>query len=241
MPRLRAILLLGVWFTIIALLGPLLILLTILTRKEGFIYTPVRFFVRTGLAMAGVRVEVEGLDRLRPNQTYLFTPNHQSFIEVPLLVTYLKRNIGFLAKKELFKFPIFGYGIRVIGVVPVDRSNTAVAIQSAQLATERLRSGKSYAVYPEGTRSPDGRVLPFKKGAFLMAIDAGVPIVPISISGSTAVMPKGRLALHPGVIKVVVHEPITPSGYSKDNVDALMSLVRSSILSSLNEQELSVS
>ena len=240
MPRIRAILLLGAWFTIIALLGPLLILLTILTKNESFIYTPVRFFVRTGLALAGVRVKVDGLQRLAENQTYLFTPNHQSLIEVPLLVTYLNRNIGFLAKKELFKFPIFGYGIRVIGVVPVDRSNTAVAVQSAQLATERLRSGKSYAVYPEGTRSPDGRVLPFKKGAFLMAIDAGVPIVPISISGSTAIMPKNQIALHPGIINLVVHEPIRTSGYSKENVDALMSLVRSSILSALSEQELSV-
>ena len=143
MPRLRGIFLLGFWFTSIALLAPLLIALVLLTKNENFIYSPVRMFIRAGLAMVGVRVEVTGIGKLDPNQTYIFTPNHQSLIEVPLFVTYLGRNPAYLGKKEVFKYPLFGYGIRLIGVVPVDRSNSPAAVESAKLATENLRRGKS--------------------------------------------------------------------------------------------------
>lgn len=236
-PRLRGIFLLTFWFASIAIVAPLLIVLVLITRNENFIYSPVRLFIRAGLAMAGVRVEVSGLERLDPNQTYIFTPNHQSLIEVPLCVTYLKRNIAYLGKKEVFKYPIFGHGIRLIGVVSVDRSNTTAAVESARQATENLRRGKSYVVYPEGTRSPDGRLLPFKKGAFMMAIDAAVPIVPISISGATAIMPKAQIKVFPSTVRITVHEPISTGGYSKENIGELMQLTREKVLSGLSEEQ----
>src|ERR1700759_704558 len=185
MARLRGIFLLAFWFTLIAMLAPFLIALRLITGNENMIYSPVGLFIRMGLALVGVKVEVTGLDNLDPAQSYIFTPNHQSLIEVPLFVTYLGRNPAYLAKKEVFKYPIFGYGIGLMGVVPVDRSNSAAAVESAKAATELLRHGKSYVVYPEGTRSPDGRLLPFKKGAFMMAIEAGVPVVPVTVSGAT--------------------------------------------------------
>ncbi|MEK6287767.1 MAG: lysophospholipid acyltransferase family protein [Acidobacteriota bacterium] len=236
-PRLRGIFLLTFWFASIAIVAPLLIVLVLITRNENFIYSPVRMFIRAGLAMAGVRIEVSGLERLDPNQTYIFTPNHQSLIEVPLCVTYLKRNIAYLGKKEVFKYPIFGQGIRLIGVVSVDRSNTTAAVESARQATENLRRGKSYVVYPEGTRSPDGRLLPFKKGAFMMAIDAGVPIVPISISGATAIMPKAQIKVFPSTVRITVHEPISTGGYTKENIGELMQLTREKVLSGLSEEQ----
>lgn len=235
--RLRGIFLLAFWFASIAIVAPLLIALVVVTKNENFLYSPVRLFIRAGLAMVGVRVEVTGLERLDPNQTYIFTPNHQSLIEVPLCVTYLNRNIAYLGKKEVFKYPIFGYGIRLIGVVPVDRSNTTAAVESARRATENLRRGKSYAVYPEGTRSPDGRLLPFKKGAFMMAIDAGVPVVPISISGATEIMPKAQIKVFPSTVRITVHEPISTEGYSKENIAELMQLTREKILSALSEEQ----
>ena len=204
------------------------------------IYSPVRFFVRLGLALVGVRVEVKGLERTDPKQTYIFTPNHQSFIEVPLLVTFLKRNLAYLAKKELFKYPIWSHGIRLMGVVPVDRSNTLSAVESARRATENLRHGKSYVIYPEGTRSRDGRLLPLKKGAFMMAIDAGVPIVPVLISGSTKIMPKGEIKIFPSTVYITVHEPIETSAYSKGNITELMSNTREKIISALSEEETQV-
>lgn len=237
-PRLRGIFLLTFWFASIAIVAPLLIALVVITRNENLLYSPVRLFIRAGLAMVGVRVEVSGLERLDSNQTYIFTPNHQSLIEVPLCVTYLKRNIAYLGKKEIFKYPIFGYGIRLIGVVSVDRSNTTAAVESARQATENLRRGKSYVVYPEGTRSPDGRLLPFKKGAFMMAIDAGVPVVPVSISGATEIMPKAQIKVFPSTVRITVHEPISTRGYSKENIAELMQLTRQKILSALTEEEI---
>ncbi|HEX5732479.1 MAG TPA: lysophospholipid acyltransferase family protein [Blastocatellia bacterium] len=236
--RVRGLFLLAFWFTLIAVLAPFMILLTLITGNENMIYSPVRFFVRVGLALVGVRVEVKGLKLIDPKQTYIFTPNHQSFIEVPLLVTFLKRNIAYLAKKELFKYPIWKQGIKLIGVVPVNRSNTQAAVESARLATEKLRSGKSYAIYPEGTRSRDGRLLPFKKGAFMMAIDAGVPIVPVSISGSTKIMPKGEIKIFPSTVRITVHEPISTKGYSKENISELMSRTRAKVISALSEEEI---
>jgi 1-acyl-sn-glycerol-3-phosphate acyltransferase len=235
MSRLRALLLLGFWFTAIAVFAPIMIGLSRLTGNENCIYTPVRWFVRTGLALVGVSVTVAGIERLDDKLTYVFTPNHQSLIEVPLLVTFLKHNVAYLAKKELFRYPIFGYGLKVIGAVPVDRSNKQAALESARKATENLRQGKSYVVYPEGTRSPDGLLQRFKKGAFLMAIEAGVPVVPITISGSTAVMPKGRLAVNPATVRMTVHEPIPTRGRPPGNVDELMEVTRQRILSELSE------
>jgi 1-acyl-sn-glycerol-3-phosphate acyltransferase len=237
MPRLRGIFLLGFWFSSIALLAPLLIVLVLITKNENFIYSPVRLFIRAGLAMVGVRVEVNGLERLDPNQTYIFTPNHQSLIEVPLFVAYLGRNPAYLGKKEIFKYPVFGYGIRLIGMVPVDRSNSPAAVESAKLATENLRQGKSFVVYPEGTRSRDGRMLPFKKGAFMMAIDAGVPVVPVTVSGASKIMPKAQVKVFPSTVRITVHEPISSSGYSKENVVELMAKTREKVFSALDETE----
>jgi len=232
-PRLRGIFLLTFWFASIAIVAPLLILLVMITKNENFLYTPVRLFIRAGLAMVGVRVEVSGVERLDAKQTYIFTPNHQSLIEVPLFVAYLGRNPAYLGKKEIFKYPVFGRGIRLIGAVPVDRSNSAAAVESAKLATENLRRGKSYVVYPEGTRSRDGRMLPFKKGAFMMAIDAGVPVVPITVSGATRIMPKAQVKIFPSTVRITVHDPISTSGYSKENVALLMEMTRARIASTL--------
>ena len=234
-PRLRGVFLLTFWFTAIAALAPFLIVLCLITGNENMIYSPVRFFVRLGLALVNVRVEVGGLERLDPDQTYIFTPNHQSLIEVPLFVTYLGRNPAYRGKKEIFKYPVFGYGISLMGVVPVDRSNSPAAVESAKLATENLRRGKSYVVYPEGTRSKDGRLLPFKKGAFMMAIDAGVPVVPVTISGATKIMPKGQVKVFPSTVRITIHEPISTTDYSKETVVELMERTREEVFSALSE------
>ncbi|PYP88992.1 MAG: hypothetical protein DMF61_04645 [Blastocatellia bacterium AA13] len=235
MARLRAILLLALWFGGIAFIAPFVIALFLLTKKENVIYGPVRLFIRAGLFLVGIKVEVSGLDRLDPARTYLFTPNHQSFIEVPLLIAYLGRNPAYLAKKELFKYPIFGYGIGLIGIVPVDRGNSKTAVASAQLAAANLRKGKDYIVYPEGTRSRDGRLLPFKKGAFVMAIKAGAPIVPVTVSGCTAVMPKGEVKVYPATVRITIHDPIETKGCSREAAPELLAETRAKILSALSE------
>jgi 1-acyl-sn-glycerol-3-phosphate acyltransferase len=228
------------WFTAIGLCGPILILLCYLTKDENYIYKPIGWFVRLGLAMVGVKVDVKGLEHLDPAQPYIFTPNHQSFIEVPLFVTYLGRNPGYLAKKEVFKYPVFGPGIRMMGVIPVDRSNSPAAVESAKQATRNIRRGKSFMVYPEGTRSKDGTLLPFKKGAFMMAIEAGVPIVPVTVSGATKIMPKGEFKLFPSTVHLIIHEPISTKDYSKENVSDLMQRTRAKIYSALSIEEAAI-
>jgi 1-acyl-sn-glycerol-3-phosphate acyltransferase len=236
MARLRGLFLVAFWFSLIAVVAPLMIAARLITGNENAIYAPVRFFVKLGLALVGVTVRVTGLERLDAGQTYIFTPNHQSFIEVPLLVTYLDRNLAYLAKKELFKYPIFGYGIKLIGVVPIDRANTQAAVDSARQATGMLQKGKDYVVYPEGTRSPDGRLLPFKKGAFMMALEAGVPVVPVTISGSSRIMPKQQLKIYPSTVQVTVHDPISTTPFTKENVGELMKVTRDRIASALEEE-----
>lgn len=239
MAKLRGLFLVTFWFVSIALFGPIIITLTWLTKDENYMYKPIGMVIRIGLALIGVKVDVRGLEQLDPHQAYIFTPNHQSFIEVPLFVTYLGRNPGYLAKKEVFKYPIFGTGIRLMKIIPVDRSNSPAAVESARLATRYIREGKSYMVYPEGTRSPDGKMLPFKKGAFIMAIEAGVPIVPVSVSGATKVMPKGEFKVFPSTVHVTVHKPISTAGYSKENVAELMRQTREKIYSALSREEVS--
>jgi 1-acyl-sn-glycerol-3-phosphate acyltransferase len=235
--KLRGLFLVTFWFTAIAIVAPPLIVLFLIFKKEGVIFKPVRFFVRLGLGLVGVKVKVSGLEHLDPNQAYILTPNHQSFIEVPLFVTYLDRYPAYLAKKEVFKYPIFGYGIGLLKVVPVDRSNSPAAVESAKQATENIRRGKSYMVYPEGTRSKDGKLLPFKKGAFMMAIDAGVPVVPVTVSGATKIMPKGEFNVFPSTVRIIVHPPLSTTGYSRDNVAELMQKTREMIYSALSEEE----
>jgi 1-acyl-sn-glycerol-3-phosphate acyltransferase len=237
MAKLRGYFLVLFWFTAIGLLGPVLILLTWLFKNENFLYRPIGWFIRAGLALVGVKVDVQGLEYLDPKQAYIFTPNHQSFIEVPLFVTYLGRNPGYLAKKEVFKYPVFGPGIRLMGVIPVDRSNSPAAVESAKQATRNIRRGKSYMVYPEGTRSKDGTLLPFKKGAFMMAIEAGVPIVPVTVSGATKIMAKGEFKLFPATVRLIIHEPISTAGYSRENVAQLMQQTREKIYSALEADE----
>lgn len=236
MARLRGIFLLAFWFTAIAVFAPFMIALRLITGNENMIYTPVRWFVRLGLRLVGVKVEVTGREKLDPRQPYIFTPNHQSLIEVPLFVTYLGRNPAYLAKKEVFKYPIFGYGIGLMGVVPVDRSNSPSAVESAKAATELLRKGKSYVVYPEGTRSADGQLLPFKKGAYMMAIEAGVPVVPVTVSGATRIMPKAKIEVHPSTVRLIIHDPIPTAGYSRANVAELVERARSQIRSGLEDR-----
>ena len=237
MAKLRGIFLLAFWTTLIGLVAPFMIAACLLTGNENAIYSPSRFFIRLGLRLVGVRVEVRGLEHLDPGQTCIFAPNHQSMIEVPLLITFLGRNPAYLAKKEVFRYPIFGYGISLMGVVPVDRSNSVAAIESARLATEKLRAGKDYVVYPEGTRSPDGRMLPFKKGAFMMAIEAGVPVVPVSISGSSTIMPKGEVKIFPSTIYLTIHEPISTAAYSRANISELVARTEAKVRSGLSDEE----
>ncbi len=180
--------------------------------------------------LCGVKVRVRGLERLGRGP-YIFTPNHQSHFDIAALLGYLPGNNRFAAKRELFSEPMLGAVMRTLGMIPIDRDDSGAAI-------DRLRSLKDRAysviIFPEGTRSPDGSLQPFKKGAFVAAIELGLPVVPVICRGSAEVMPKGGyLSILPGVVEIEVLEPIATDGLAYDDRDRLRETVRERIATSL--------
>jgi len=234
--RLRAYLLIGTWALGLGLVGPFVIPLTRITGRESFITYPATFFVWLGYKLTGTRFVVLGRDKVDPNGVYVYASNHQSLIDAAIVWTHigtLQRRVAYLVKKEIGKVPILGYGVRQIGMILVDRKNRDGARSAAKQAAEALKRGRSFAVFAEGTRTRDGRVLPFKKGAFHMAIDAGVPVVPVSIDGAFEAMPPGALRLERVPVRVVIHDPIPTEGLTASDVDVLAERVRTVVASSV--------
>jgi 1-acyl-sn-glycerol-3-phosphate acyltransferase len=163
---------------------------------------------------------VHRLGALPAGGTFIFTCNHVSLFDILALVGWLPRN-NFVAKAELFKIPVFGAGLRVLGTVPMERTNQKAAFGAYDVAAERIKSGSSVVVFPEGTRGTDYAIRPFKKGPFVLAIKAGVPIVPVVIHGTLGILPKGRLVMHPGPIDVYLLDQVATAGLSYDDRDAL--------------------
>jgi 1-acyl-sn-glycerol-3-phosphate acyltransferase len=186
------------------------------------------FFVKA----VGVRVRVVGKERI-PAGTCLFVANHTSSADAPAVVGAIPRRIAILLKASLFKYPIVGQAFLLARFIPVKRGERDSALESLEKAIESLRSGQSFLIYPEGTRSPDGRLQDFKKGAVVMAIKAGVPIVPIACSGAHRVMRKRSLKIYPGEILVEFLEPIDASAYSFEQRDELNQRVHDALAAGL--------
>lgn len=216
----------------ILLVGPLLLLYTYFTRDPDPIYWAgvkgVMFFVRA----AGIRVRVKGLERIPPG-VCLFVANHTSAADAPAVVGAIPRRISIILKDSLFKWPIVGQAFRSARFIPVNRKSHESAMASVEKATEALRSGQSFLIYPEGTRSPDGRLQNFKKGAVVMAINAGVPIVPMACSGAHRVMEKRSLVMRPGEILVEFLQPIDTSKFTMEERDTLNQQVHDALAAGL--------
>jgi len=216
----------------IVIVGPPLLVYTFITRNPDPIYWAgvkgVMFFVRA----VGVKVRVEGRERI-PETVCLFAANHTSSADAPAVVGAIPRRIAILLKASLFKWPIVGQAFSSAHFIPVKRGVRDAAIASVEKATEALKAGQSFLIYPEGTRSPDGRLQEFKKGAVVMAIKAGVPIVPMACSGAHRIMEKHSLVIHPGEILVEFLEPINASKYSLGERDLLNEHVRQAMAAGL--------
>ena len=186
---------------------------------------------RNGVRLTGVRVEAVGLDKLDPARTYIFMSNHVSNLDPPIITPLIPRRTSVLVKKELFSFPILGRAMRMGSMVPVDRSNRDAGIESVRIAKQVIQQGLNMTIYVEGKRSFDGKLLPFKKGPFYLAIECGVPVVPITIVGTHYLMPKARFAIKPGTATVIFHPPIEPNDFGSR--ECLMDKVRAVIDSGL--------
>ncbi len=204
---------------------------TFISGKIDLLYAMAMWGAWNGVRLGGVRVQVIGLDRFDHHRTYIFMSNHASILDPPILVPLIPRRTSVLVKKELFRIPILSHTMRIGSLVPVDRSNREAAITSLRAAEDVLRAGINMTIYIEGTRSFDGRLLPFKKGPFYLAQESGLPIVPVTIAGSHKLMPKTTLKITPGTITVIFHPPIDPAEYP--DRDRLMEAVRERIASGL--------
>ena len=223
----------GIFLSLYALLaGPPLLLYTLISRNPNPLYWAgvkgILFFVRA----VGIRVRIVGRERI-PATACLFIANHTSSADAPAVVGAIPRRVAILLKESLFHWPIAGQAFALAGFIPVNRNVHESAIASVEKATASLRAGQSFLIYPEGTRSPDGRLQEFKKGAVVMAIKAAVPIVPMACSGAHRVMRKRSLRIHPGEILVEFLPPVDASKYSFEQRDELNARVHDAMAAGL--------
>ncbi|HEY6046354.1 MAG TPA: lysophospholipid acyltransferase family protein [Pyrinomonadaceae bacterium] len=231
------------WFIaglLLLVFAPPVLLLGSLFKRQSWIYWWANWGARNWLRLTGVKVKVIGRGQLDPNQPYVFVSNHWSYLDAAPLFAFTGRRMGMIGKKELLKAPILGYGMGFVNVIAIDRSNRDRAVQSIQEATRRLRSGISFGVCPEGTRARPGQMLPFKKGAFHMAAEAGVPLVPIALKNSDQLMGKGTGEAWPGTIEMVFLPPIESAWVKTDqDLNELVRQVQQSIMDELGIEKLS--
>ncbi len=191
----------------IALAGPPFILHCILTGNADLLYRVGVAGARFALRMAGVRIRREGLENIPPG-VCIFVANHSSNVDPPAVVAAIPRRVSLMGKREVWRIPIFSRALTLAKFVPVDRRNPHAARASSELAIRFLHEGVSFLIFPEGTRSPDGRLRPFKRGTFAIAIHAGVPVVPVSVCGAHKLMPKGEFGVRHGELTVRFHPPL---------------------------------
>lgn len=207
---------------------------TFLTGDVRLIYRMFNWGAFAGVRLAGVRVETVGLDRLDSSRNYIFMTNHVSNLDPPIQIPLIPRRTSVMVKKELFKTPILGPAMRMASLVPVDRGNRDAGIEAVRAAKAVVAQGINMTIYVEGKRSFDGKLLPFKKGPFYLAMECGIPVVPMTIVGTHYAMPKTRFAIKPGLVKVIFHPPIEPKDFG--DRDRLMETVRAVIESGLPEE-----
>ena len=223
---------------LIVLLTVPLALLTVLfglfDPNGRHVYGISRFWACSILRAGGVALKVEGVERLDAERQYVFMVNHQSNVDIPVLVQSFPRfQLRWVAKKELLWVPFFGWAMWASKHIAVDRSKPSDAVKSLQRAKARIAAGISVVIFPEGTRGRDGKLLPFKKGGFLLAAQSGAAIVPVTINGSGALLPAGAWRLQPGVIEVIVGEAISVEGYRPGNLRLLSEKVRAQMAAQL--------
>lgn len=200
---------------------------------EKRLHAGARQWARACLWLGGVRLKVVGVEHLPPQGPVVYMSNHQGNFDIPALFAGLPVQFRWLAKAELFRIPLFGLTMRIAGYIPVERQDRRLSIQSMNLAAERVAAGTSIMIFPEGTRSPDGELLPFKKGGFILALQAQAPIVPIAIDGSAALMLKSSWMIRSGEIRLRIFPAIPTVGLGMKDRDALLTEVAAQIASAL--------
>lgn len=205
-----------------------------ITGQADPLYNVSQLINRAALAIAGIRIEVKGREHVPPDQACIFMSNHVSNLDPPALIPRIPGRTSAFLKRSLMRIPILGYGFKLGEFVPVDRDGRVESAQeSAAVARRVLAKGIHITIFVEGTRSRDGRLLPFKKGPFFLAMESGAPCIPVSIHGTERMMPKGTIAIRPGTAHITFHPPLYPQNYATR--EDLMEAVREAIASGLPE------
>ena len=216
----------------IALVGSPFVLFAIATGRPAVLYRVGHVGVRLGLFLSGIRVEVEGTEHIQRHRAAVYAVNHASNVEPPVIFDILYElfpRLRILYKAELRKLPVLVRAFDLAGFVPLERRNREQSMPAIERAAAALREGNSFLVFPEGTRSRTGELLPFKKGGFLLALKAQAPIVPIAVKGARDAMRKGSLVIRPVTVRVRIGSPIETAGLSVDDRDHVIRTVRTRV------------
>ncbi len=216
-------------------LGILVIVVGLFSRGNYLQYLCSVLWAKLILLTAGVRVNIKGTENISRGCAYVLMSNHQSHFDVLSLISKMPIRIYFLAKRELMRIPVFGWAMFLMGHVTIDRTDREEAFKSIDRAAEKVKGGTNVMVFPEGTRSSTGELLPFKKGGFVLAIKGGIPILPVGIYGSNRILPKGSLKISSGTINIAVGKPIDTELYTLDEKEKLMEKVRVEISKLIEE------
>jgi 1-acyl-sn-glycerol-3-phosphate acyltransferase len=215
--------------------APVGMVLAIVFRSQRSLYFLGHTGVRLALALSGVRFVVAGAEHLPLDRAAVYCSNHQSNVDPPILFEALHPRLHILYKQEIDRIPLLARAFRVGGFIPIDRRRKEAALRSIEQGAAALRAGGSFLIFPEGTRSRHGELLPFKSGGFLMALKAGAPIVPVAVQGGLAIMPRGSRLLHPATLSIRVGAPIETAGWDQYARGELVAEVRERIAALLAE------
>ncbi len=219
----------------IILLAPFAMLWTLAIRDGGvLLYRLARFCIRAAGLICHVKIVAQGRKKIAPGTTYVFLSNHQGNFDGPVLLHVIPRDLRALIKQEMMRLPVLSLVLKQVQFVPIERLNPKKAHLSIEFGARLLTEGKSFFAFPEGTRSRDGRLGEFKKGVFIMAIKAQVPIVPVTICDSAKIQPPEKYGIRPGCIHVIIHDPIETKGMTLDSRNQLIQLTRDAIASGLS-------
>lgn len=215
--------------------APALIFLWIINRRL-WLYPLALWGARTWLKACGASVEVKGVEHLKEDEQYVFISNHRSYLDTATLFHYAGKRMGIVAKKELLKAPILGQGMHFVNIIAIDRSNAERARESMDAARRVMENGYSFGVFAEGTRAMPGELLPFKKGAFHLALQTGRKIIPVAIKNSDWMMGKKTGVAYSGTIEMVLLPPIDIKDYDEDRLMELLNRTRTAIAEELNAE-----